>query len=157
MTLAKGNNRVEGTDVLQIMSLGAAPGRGAVVGGHRRGGPAGDGRRWRSCSSTSSTRTSVTAIACKKLQGIAVSPGVAIGEALVMDTEGFRIPRRFVSRDAVDDELERLDKAIRAAGSGDRRPSRDRGRRVGREVRRHLRGPLADAPGRPAPQASWRR
>jgi phosphoenolpyruvate-protein phosphotransferase (PTS system enzyme I) len=51
----------------------------------------------------------------QKLQGIAVSPGVAIGEALVMDNEGFRIPRRFVSRDAVDDELERLDKAIRAA------------------------------------------
>ena len=51
----------------------------------------------------------------QKLQGIAVSPGVAIGEALVMDTEGFRIPRRFVSRDAVDDELERLDKAIPAA------------------------------------------
>ena len=48
----------------------------------------------------------------QKLQGIAVSPGVAIGEALVMDTEGFRIPRRFVARDAVDDELERLDKAI---------------------------------------------
>jgi phosphotransferase system enzyme I (PtsI) len=51
----------------------------------------------------------------QKLQGIAVSPGVAIGEAVVMDTEGFRIPRRFVSRDAVDDELERLDKAISAA------------------------------------------
>jgi phosphotransferase system enzyme I (PtsI) len=53
----------------------------------------------------------------QKLQGIAVSPGVAIGEALVMDTEGFRIPRRFVSRDTVDDELERLDKAIRAAAT----------------------------------------
>jgi phosphotransferase system enzyme I (PtsI) len=53
----------------------------------------------------------------QKLQGIAVSPGVAIGEALVMDTEGFRIPRRFVSRDAVEDELERLDKAIRAAST----------------------------------------
>lgn len=52
----------------------------------------------------------------QKLQGIAVSPGVAIGEALVMDTEGFRIPRRFVARDAVEDELERLDKAIAAAG-----------------------------------------
>lgn len=52
----------------------------------------------------------------QKLQGIAVSPGVAIGEALVMDTEGFRIPRRFVARDAVDDELDRLDKAIAAAG-----------------------------------------
>jgi hypothetical protein len=47
----------------------------------------------------------------QKLQGIAVSPGVAIGEAFVMDREGFRIPRRFLSRDAVDEELERLDQA----------------------------------------------
>jgi phosphotransferase system enzyme I (PtsI) len=53
----------------------------------------------------------------QKLQGIAVSPGIAIGEALVMDNEGFRIPRRFVARDAVDDELERLEKAIAAASS----------------------------------------
>jgi len=53
----------------------------------------------------------------QRLQGIAVSPGVAIGEALVMATEGFRIPRRFVARDAVVDELERLDKAIAAAGA----------------------------------------
>lgn len=53
----------------------------------------------------------------QKLQGIAVSPGVAIGEALVMDAEGFRIPRRFVARDAVVDELERLDKAIAAAAA----------------------------------------
>jgi phosphotransferase system enzyme I (PtsI) len=53
----------------------------------------------------------------QRLQGIAVSPGVAIGEALVMDTEGFRIPRRFVARDAVIDELDRLDKAIVAAGA----------------------------------------
>lgn len=53
----------------------------------------------------------------KKLQGIAVSPGVAIGEALVMDTEGFRIPRRFVARDAVEQELERLKRAIDAAGA----------------------------------------
>ncbi|NLS91290.1 MAG: phosphoenolpyruvate--protein phosphotransferase [Planctomycetaceae bacterium] len=53
----------------------------------------------------------------KKLQGIAVSPGVAIGEALVMDTEGFRIPRRFVARDAVEEELERLHRAIDSAGA----------------------------------------
>ena len=50
------------------------------------------------------------------LQGIAVSPGVAIGEALVMGHEGFRIPRRFVARDAVEHELDRLDRAIAAAG-----------------------------------------
>lgn len=48
----------------------------------------------------------------ERLQGIAVSPGVAIGEVLVMDTEGFRIPRRFLPRDAVEDELERLHRAI---------------------------------------------
>ncbi len=52
----------------------------------------------------------------QKLQGIAVSPGVAVGEALVITNEGFRIPRRFVARDAVEHELERLDQAIRAAG-----------------------------------------
>jgi phosphoenolpyruvate-protein phosphotransferase (PTS system enzyme I) len=48
------------------------------------------------------------------LQGIAVSPGVAIGEALVLDTEGFRIPARFVTRDAVEEELARLAAAIAA-------------------------------------------
>ncbi len=53
----------------------------------------------------------------ERLQGIAVSPGVAIGEVLVMDTEGFRIPRRFLPRDAVEDELERLNRAIAAASA----------------------------------------
>jgi phosphotransferase system enzyme I (PtsI) len=53
----------------------------------------------------------------QRLQGIAVSPGVVIGEALVIDTEGFRIPRRFVAREVVQDELERLSKAIAAAGA----------------------------------------
>jgi phosphoenolpyruvate-protein phosphotransferase (PTS system enzyme I) len=53
----------------------------------------------------------------QRLQGIAVSPGVAIGEALVMDNEGFRIPRRFVARDAVDNELERLQQATAAAAA----------------------------------------
>jgi phosphotransferase system enzyme I (PtsI) len=50
----------------------------------------------------------------QKLPGIAVSPGVVIGDALVMDSEGFRIPRRFVARDAVEDELERLHRAMDA-------------------------------------------
>lgn len=51
----------------------------------------------------------------ERLQGIAVSPGIAIGEALVLDNEGFRIPRRFLPRDAVDEELERLNSAFEAA------------------------------------------
>jgi len=46
------------------------------------------------------------------LQGIAVSPGVAIGEALVVDHEGFRIPQRFVQRDAVAGEMDRLQTAL---------------------------------------------
>ncbi|HEY4234247.1 MAG TPA: phosphoenolpyruvate--protein phosphotransferase [Lacipirellulaceae bacterium] len=61
----------------------------------------------------------------ERLQGIAVSPGVAIGEAVVMDNEGFRIPRRFLPRDAVEDELERLDQAILAA-TGEVERNRDR-------------------------------
>lgn len=53
----------------------------------------------------------------RTLQGIAVSPGVAIGEALIVDNEGFRIPRRFVTRDAVEDELERLQHAVDAVAA----------------------------------------
>jgi phosphotransferase system enzyme I (PtsI) len=51
------------------------------------------------------------------LQGIAVSPGIAIGEALIVDNERFRIPRRFVMRDAVDAEWHRLEKAIDAVAA----------------------------------------
>lgn len=51
----------------------------------------------------------------QRLQGIAVSPGVAIGEAVIFGNEGFRIQRRFLSRNAVNDEIRRLDEAIAAA------------------------------------------
>lgn len=51
----------------------------------------------------------------ERLQGIAVSPGIAIGEAMVFDNEGFRIPRRFLPRDAVEQELERLHNAFDGA------------------------------------------
>ena len=56
----------------------------------------------------------------ERLQGMAVSPGVAIGKALVMDNEGFRIPRRFLPHDAVEDELERLDQSIEVGHGRDR-------------------------------------
>ncbi len=48
-------------------------------------------------------------------RGIAVSPGVAIGSALVLGTEDFRIPQRFVSVDAVDTEVARFRVALDAA------------------------------------------
>ena len=62
----------------------------------------------------------------QRLQGIAVSPGVAIGEALVMGNEGFRIPRRFVARDAVDDELRASTRPFAAAAARNRPQSRRR-------------------------------
>src|SRR5690606_9295473 len=57
----------------------------------------------------------------RKLHGIAVSPGVAIGEAMVMDQEGFRIPRRFVAQDAVEQELVRFNTAVESAAREIRR------------------------------------
>lgn len=47
-------------------------------------------------------------------RGIAVSPGVAIGPALVLDTEWFRIPQRFVESEQVAGEVERLRAALAA-------------------------------------------
>lgn len=58
------------------------------------------------------------------LSGIAVSPGVAIGEALVIDQEGFRIPRRFVASNAVAHELDRWVQAADAVAD-EIRQSRD--------------------------------
>src|SRR5262245_13429584 len=48
-------------------------------------------------------------------RGIAVSPGIAIGPALVLDAEGVRIPRRFVPPEQDESEVERLRKALAAA------------------------------------------
>jgi phosphotransferase system enzyme I (PtsI) len=48
-------------------------------------------------------------------RGIPVSPGVAIGTALVLDTEWFRIPKRFVEPNRTTEEIERLRQALAAA------------------------------------------
>jgi phosphotransferase system enzyme I (PtsI) len=48
-------------------------------------------------------------------RGIAVSPGVAIGPALVLDTEGVRIPRRFIEKKLRKSEIDRLNVALGAA------------------------------------------
>lgn len=50
-------------------------------------------------------------------RGIPVSPGVAIGAALVLGTEDFRIPQRFVKVAAVESELLRFRTAVEAACS----------------------------------------
>lgn len=47
-------------------------------------------------------------------RGIAVSPGVAIGPAMVLGTEDFRIPLRFVSESGVEFELTRFHAALDA-------------------------------------------
>jgi phosphotransferase system enzyme I (PtsI) len=58
-------------------------------------------------------------------RGIPVSPGVAIGPALVLDTEGVRIPHRVVASEHVPDEIARLRQALDAAAA-DARENRQR-------------------------------
>jgi phosphotransferase system enzyme I (PtsI) len=48
-------------------------------------------------------------------RGIPVSPGVAIGPALVLDNEGYRIPQRFVDGNQTETEVSRLRTALCAA------------------------------------------
>src|SRR5262245_5550906 len=45
-------------------------------------------------------------------RGIPVSPGVAIGPAMMLDTESFRIPQRVTDKAGVPDEVTRLHKAL---------------------------------------------
>ena len=44
--------------------------------------------------------------------GIPVSPGVVVGPALVLGSEDFRIPRNYLSRDAIEVELVRFKTAL---------------------------------------------
>ena len=48
-------------------------------------------------------------------RGIPVSPGVAIGSALLLETEGIQIPRRSIDKTQVRDETERLRQALSEA------------------------------------------
>jgi len=50
-------------------------------------------------------------------RGIAVSPGVALGPALVLDTESFRIPQRFVGTEHLAGEAARLREALKQAAA----------------------------------------
>ena len=48
-------------------------------------------------------------------KGIPVSPGIAIRQAFVLDTEELRIPQRFVEKGEVEVEVERYEQGIRDA------------------------------------------
>ncbi|HUR55382.1 MAG TPA: phosphoenolpyruvate--protein phosphotransferase [Gemmataceae bacterium] len=58
-------------------------------------------------------------------RGIAVSPGVAIGPALVIDTEGIRIPHRLVPAEQIPAEIARLREGL-AEAAADARETRQR-------------------------------
>jgi phosphotransferase system enzyme I (PtsI) len=66
-------------------------------------------------------------------RGIPVSAGVAIGPALVLDTEWYRIPQRFVEPAQVGAEVERLHKALQAAAQVARGHQRAVDHRLGRK------------------------
>jgi len=48
-------------------------------------------------------------------RGIAVSPGVAIGPAFVLEAEAIRIPRRFINPEEMEAEVERFARAVQSA------------------------------------------
>ncbi|HXG09761.1 MAG TPA: phosphoenolpyruvate--protein phosphotransferase [Gemmataceae bacterium] len=66
-------------------------------------------------------------------RGIPVSPGVAIGPALVLDTEWFRIPQRTVNPQGVEEEVQRLRQALAAAAQEARANQEVVNERLGRQ------------------------
>src|SRR5947209_825716 len=66
-------------------------------------------------------------------RGIPVSAGVAIGPALVLDSEWYRIPQRHVDPAQVEAEVHRLHQALRAAAEISRGQQRAIHDRLGRQ------------------------
>jgi phosphotransferase system enzyme I (PtsI) len=52
------------------------------------------------------------------LDGIAGSPGLATGKAVVLDLRAQGVPRRHLPKSSADDEMERFDRAVRSASAG---------------------------------------
>lgn len=65
--------------------------------------------------------------------GIAVSPGVAIGPAMLFGADSFRIPQRFVSVDAVEVEVDRFQKALENVSKAIEENERLAGERLGNQ------------------------
>src|SRR6184192_1365282 len=66
-------------------------------------------------------------------RGIPVSPGVAIGAALVLDTELFRIPHRSIEDHSVEEEIARLREALAAAAAEARQHQKAISEKLGRQ------------------------
>jgi phosphotransferase system enzyme I (PtsI) len=66
-------------------------------------------------------------------RGIAVSPGVVIGPALVLDAELFRIPQRFIEGDGLEGELARLKRAHTEAAEEARKNEQAVSDKLGRQ------------------------
>src|SRR5262245_12118962 len=66
-------------------------------------------------------------------RGIAVSPGVAIGPALVLDTEGVRIPRQAVAAGKIDGEIARFRAAVDRAAADARARQKTLTQSLGKE------------------------
>src|SRR5688572_18184150 len=67
-------------------------------------------------------------------RGTPVCPGVAIGTALVLDTEGVRIPRVIVPPDQIAAEIQRFADALAKAADAARAQQRDLAARLGDEI-----------------------
>ena len=70
----------------------------------------------------------------KLFRGIPVSPGVAIGAAVVLDTDGHRMPTRHVEKNQVEQEATRLQQALAAAAREARENQQAITDKLGRQV-----------------------
>jgi phosphoenolpyruvate-protein phosphotransferase (PTS system enzyme I) len=67
------------------------------------------------------------------LRGIPVSHGVALGPALILDAEGFRIPQRRIAAEQVESEIVRLHEALTASAAEARETQKEMADKLGRK------------------------
>ncbi|MCH8243685.1 MAG: hypothetical protein IH897_13905, partial [Planctomycetes bacterium] len=70
------------------------------------------------------------------LRGIAVTPGVAIGEAVILEAADYRIPYRTVAADKVEEELACLDAAFEKSIAGIKKQAEWLSANLGRDAAR---------------------
>ena len=102
ITICAKDKRVDGKSIIDLLTLGAAKGTSLLVMAEGK-----DGETAVSCLANLIKCNFDEDFIIKK-KGIAVNPGVVIGEAFVLPSDGYFIPRHFINEGELGTEVERL-------------------------------------------------
>ncbi|MGR3177044.1 MAG: phosphoenolpyruvate--protein phosphotransferase [Candidatus Anammoxibacter sp.] len=109
ITICAKNKKVDGKSIIDLLTLGAAKGTKLLIKAEGK-----DGKDAIDAL-VHLVKGDFNEISMIKKGGIVVNPGIAIGEAFVLPSEGYVIPRHFIKTEELSKEITKLESSIKDA------------------------------------------